>query len=75
MVQLSVYQTSTWIYEYFYIFKYFFNPCIPFSDTFSYIFKKGILNDNWPIPKAFPLSGPLLHLYIFCNGAYKILTC
>ena len=32
MVQLSVYKKSTWIYEYFYILKYLFNPCIPFKE-------------------------------------------
>ena len=31
MVQLSVYKKSTWIYEYFYILRNFFNPCIPFN--------------------------------------------
>ena len=31
MVQLSVFKNSTWIYVYFYILRYFFNPCIQFN--------------------------------------------
>ena len=43
MVQLSVYKKSTWIYEYFYISKYFFNPCIPFNAKFTVGDNKSIL--------------------------------